>query len=376
MQLEFEAKKLVNYINSVGLNIPPRKPSHKHVGAIIADAVLQSGRHGYSAQVERRVERIQDKYPSAATISGLSYLLKTEGAQELLNWSGKDEQGRFCQTVSFFENEGVNTFDDLRKWLESEANRARLITKSNRVDKAGIAEISDATADYYRVLVRLPNAVKIDRRVESFLKGAGIRIGIYEYKDLQTIVQLAAKQLNTIPSDLDAAIWGFQGLGNGEGGQMTKSRPAIKEDYVYEFAAANGLPNLRKIIEEMKQPQGFNAAKFRHARKGEIVCMLEAQLGPSWISHLEQYEWKGKPHGQIHRGWLPEYERRRKEFEDTPEGKQWLKIIARGNEVVVGLSKEQKGKIQKLAVEWAIDESAAARILISLSLRQTCDRTQ
>ncbi len=147
MQLEFEVKKLVYYINSLGLEILEREPSHQHVGAIIADAVLQGGGHRYETQVKPRVKRIIDKYPAASNILGLSSLLKTQGAQALLNWFGKDEQGRFRQTVSFFENEQINTFDDLRKWLESEANRDRLVTKNNRVDKAGIREIRNATAD-------------------------------------------------------------------------------------------------------------------------------------------------------------------------------------------------------------------------------------
>ena len=214
MELEIEAKKLVNYIKRLGLEIPTRKPSHKHVGAIIADAVLQGGGRRYKTQVEPRVERIRDKYPAADTISGLSSLLKTEGAQALLNWSGKDEQERFCQTVYFFENEQINTFDNLRKWLESEDNRDRLVTKSNRVDKAGISKIADATADYYRVLVRLPDAVKVDSRVKKFLRDAGVTLGKYE--ESRAIVQLAARQLGKRPIDLEGAIWNYREKENKE----------------------------------------------------------------------------------------------------------------------------------------------------------------
>jgi hypothetical protein len=229
MQLEFEAKKLVDYINSLGLNIPPRKASHEHVGAIIADAVLQGGGHRYKIQVEPRVERVRNRYPAAGTVSGLSSLLKSQGPQALLNWSGEDEQQRFRQTVAFFVKEHVNTFDDLRRWLRSEANRDRLITRSDRVDKAGIAEISDATADYYRVLVRLPDAVKVDSRVEQFLTDAGISVRGYKYAEKRTIVQLAAKELGVRPIDLDGAIWAYQEERRLKGGKsMNKGTGATR----------------------------------------------------------------------------------------------------------------------------------------------------
>ena len=58
-----------------------------------------------------RLERMRDTYPNADTISGLSILLKTKGAQELLNWHGEDELERFRMTVRFFENEQVETFN-------------------------------------------------------------------------------------------------------------------------------------------------------------------------------------------------------------------------------------------------------------------------
>jgi hypothetical protein len=202
MAVQVEAKKLVNYVNYLGLNIPSRKPSHKHVGAILADAVLQVG-HQYKTQVKPRVDHIKNNYRAAETVSGLASLLKLVGPPALLNWLGKDEQKRFSQTVSFFESEQVNTCDDLRKWLKSDTNRHRLITN--------IAKISDATADYYRVLVRLPDAVKIDSRVKRFLTKAGINVRMYEYKELRTIVQLAARQLGKKPIDLDSAIWNYEG---------------------------------------------------------------------------------------------------------------------------------------------------------------------
>jgi hypothetical protein len=224
-ELITEAQKLVEYIVSIGLNIPARKPPNKHVGGIIADAVLQVVGHQWETQVGPQVNRIREKYPEADTISGLFSLLGTVGAQELMNWKGKDEQNSFRQTITFFMKEKINTFDDLRKWLESEDNRDRLITKSLRNDKAGIANIANRTADYYRILVGLPNAVKVDSRVDDFLKASGIKGLRYEQK--RYIVQLAAEMLGKRPIDLDKAIWDYKS-GSGSRGDNILEKSKVE----------------------------------------------------------------------------------------------------------------------------------------------------
>jgi len=102
MELEVEARKLVNYINSLGLNIPSRKPSHKHVGAIIADAVMQI-RHRYETHVAGRIARLRTEYPQAATVSGFLHLLQTVGAQKLLGgWKGQQEHKRLYDHARVF----------------------------------------------------------------------------------------------------------------------------------------------------------------------------------------------------------------------------------------------------------------------------------
>jgi len=157
-------------------------------------------------------------YPKADTISGLSALLKNKGAQELLDWYGEDELERFSLTVRFFEKEHIETFDNLRDWLKPD-NRDRLITKSSLINKAGIPKIANATADYYLVLVGLPDAVKVDTLVQKFLVEAGI-VNKHTYEEKRSIVQLAAKQLEKRPIDLDGAIWNYEEKRNKEKDEM------------------------------------------------------------------------------------------------------------------------------------------------------------
>lgn len=214
--LQSEVRKLVDHICSLGgdFKIVRAKPE-VHIGAVITDAVLQVG-HRWKTHVEPRVERIKTDYPNAATICVLLHLLETVGECGLLNWNGIDEQERFRLTIHFFAHEGINTVDDLTKWLESEDNRDRLISKSTCVDKAGIPKIADKTADYYRVMVGLPDAVAVDRFIKEFFDEAGIEIRRYKYKDLRAIVQLAAGPLSIVkgteikPLDLDQSIWKYK----------------------------------------------------------------------------------------------------------------------------------------------------------------------
>ena len=219
-ELEAEAKKLVGHINSLRLQILRRKPSHEHIGAIIVDAVLQIG-HRYETHVGPRAERLRKNYPEAATISGFLRLLKTVGARKLIDWKGANVQKAIYDHAKFFASEGIETFPDLYKWLGAEENRDRLITELPEID--GIGRIGDKTADYYRVLVRHPDAVKVDSRVEEFLKDADIDVTKYAYKGLRSIVELAAKQLGKRPIDLDGAIWNYQGREKRDG-ERRKSR--------------------------------------------------------------------------------------------------------------------------------------------------------
>ena len=219
-----DAAKVVAHIQSLGSSFKILKATPaNHIGAVIADAVLQVG-HRWKTHVAKRVKDIENNYPSAATLSGLSAI---HDAQKLLNWNGVDEQRRFRQTVEFFSNERVSgktidTVSDLSKWLASAVNRNRLLTRSPRSDKAGIPKIADKTVDYYCVLVGIPNAVAIDSLLREFLKDAGIKgVGPSQYSMARAIVQLAAKQMHIRPIDLDRSIWEFQ---SGKGAKRKNMR--------------------------------------------------------------------------------------------------------------------------------------------------------
>ena len=247
-ELQAEAARLAAYIQSLGggFRVLKAQPSN-HAGAIIVDAVLQVG-HRWKTHVEKRIKRIEFKYPDAATISGLLRLLAAVGEKELLDWNGNDEQRRFRQTIEFFSQEDVdgekiNTVSQLARWLASDTNRDRLLTKSQREDRAGIPRVADKTADYYRVMVGLPDAVAIDSLIAGFLRDAKVK-GRSRYYNAKRIVQLAAPMLSTIrnedirPVDLDLSIWEYQskkqqrdGAAHAKSGVAAGPKERLKEEH-------------------------------------------------------------------------------------------------------------------------------------------------
>ncbi len=392
MQLENEAKKLVDKIDSLRLKIPKRKPPQRHVGAIITDAVLQVG-HRWKTQVSPRIRDIIVEYPEANTISGLSDLLKTRGAKQILNWSGEDEMERFRQTVEFFQNEKIETFDDLRKWLKSNVNRDRLITTNARSDKAGIPKIGKATADYYRVLVGVPEAVKVDSRVKTFLiKKAGVTARKYE--ELRTIVQIAARYLGKRPIDLDSAIWKYQGKGKDKGAEMAakiKKASQIRAQWMKDagqFCLRNGLQNECQIIGDMDWPTNWHLKNGGNGGK------------PSWWFDKRAVKanflrlWESKSISAKPNGWKDPYRRYEAldEYLKTREGTNWknknqpgwlggspmVSAIANvpssppSEAITINLLTEQKNKIQKFAAECGIDIATLIRLWTLERLHRLC----
>ena len=295
-ELQAEAAKLAAYIQSLGggFRVLKAQPSN-HAGAIIVDAVLQVG-HRWKTHVEKRIKRIESKYPDAATISGLLRLLATVGEKELLDWNGRDEQRRFRQTIEFFsqedvDGEKVSTVSQLARWLALDTNRDRLLTKSQREDRAGIPRVGDKTADYYRVLVGLPHAVAIDRLITRFLSEAAVR-GRSRYETARTIVQLAAPVLSIIrqesirPVDLDLSVWEYESRKE----QRGEAAPALsvaamgpkKKPKEEEMSAGNSGP-LKICLPASKRALLESVAKSEFGVPASILAQV-------WIiGHLEQY---------------------------------------------------------------------------------------
>jgi hypothetical protein len=192
------AEKLTQYVRSLAdfTVYESAGGSYNHMGATIADAVLQAN-NKYESNVTPRVTRILRVYSEARTTSAVVELLKSVPAKEFLNWGGEDRALRFCQIAGLFKTERLETEFDLRAWLESRANRAKL---------DAIYGIGEKTIDYFKILCGESTSA-IDRHLLGFLDLAGIKTS--SYQGAQNVINATADLLGIDRACFDHSIWQF-----------------------------------------------------------------------------------------------------------------------------------------------------------------------
>src|ERR1039458_7012053 len=86
-ELEF-ARRIADYADDLGVRHSrvSLRVTSAHLGAVLADAILQAG-VSYRTVVRMRVERIHLQFPDAATLPGLITFLEQQGAGEFLLWN-------------------------------------------------------------------------------------------------------------------------------------------------------------------------------------------------------------------------------------------------------------------------------------------------
>jgi len=184
----------------------------EHVGRVAVDGVLQVG-HDYEKQVRKRVEKIRS-YQEARTVSGFKLLLKSQGIKQLLDFDSQGTEKDLLDVAQFFSSQGIESYTELREWLELEEHRDDLLSVKSKLglNTRTPFKIADKTADYFRLLVCHWDAVAVDKGIKSLLAQAEVvafNSNRYSYKEKKAIVQLAALELECRPIDLDQSIYHF-----------------------------------------------------------------------------------------------------------------------------------------------------------------------
>jgi len=192
-----DAEILASYVRSLpDFTFVAAMDRYNHMGAIVADAVLQANNR-YNATVKPRVDQILAQYPHACTTSSILDVLQSTGATDFLNWKGVDRAERFCQVIELFKAERVEAESDLQKWLSQDSNLPKLIS---------IKGIGPKTVDYFKILVGIPTSA-IDRRLRKFLGLAGLTLN--PYADAQSVINSTADILGKDRACFDHSIWLF-----------------------------------------------------------------------------------------------------------------------------------------------------------------------
>lgn len=196
-----EPEKLANYIRSLaGFERYTPGGKYGHIGATLANAVLQSN-NNYQRNVRPRVERIREEYARATSLQDIKRLLDKITAQEFLHWNGTRKPKTFNDLIELLSQEGVNTEDDLRQWLQRDDSKAKLLK---------IPFVGQKTVDYLKNLVGLDEEA-IDRHLLRFLERAGL--GKLNYERGKEVVHRTADLMGWRRADLDHSIWRYMSGG-------------------------------------------------------------------------------------------------------------------------------------------------------------------
>jgi hypothetical protein len=190
------ARRIADHADRLGVQRAPvaSRVACEHLGAVLADAVLQAG-VSYRTVVRIRIERILSQFPETATLSGLTALIEYGSAADFLLWNHPTKVTRFLSLAQLLALNDIETTFDLKHWLWRDDAREHML------DLHGIGP---KTHDYLCCLVGI-DCIAVDRHIRTFASEAGVTVS--DYNGLKSAVSYAADLLGMARRDFDAWIW-------------------------------------------------------------------------------------------------------------------------------------------------------------------------
>lgn len=190
------AQKVATHAVSLGaMNAPRyRRPCATHLGAMMADAVLQPGLN-YRTVVYPRIKRIIKEFPETSTLIEVCKVIESDRLSDFLSWTHSEKLNRFCELALYFDEKEVNTVDTLCRQIGCKHFRSGLLD---------IVGIGPKTVDYISCLSGI-DTIAVDRHIIKFAHEAGVNLNNYEH--LRTIFSYAADLLDIPRRNFDSWIW-------------------------------------------------------------------------------------------------------------------------------------------------------------------------
>lgn len=177
------------------------RPIYHHMGAVLADSVLQSGLN-YEKVVKPRIASIFETFPHASTLNTLIEVIETEGSSKFLRWQHGEKIARFDSLVTFVAKAKIENTCELGEALQEDSFRSKI----QRVRGVG-----PKTVDYMACLVGV-DCIAVDRHVRGFAEFVGLEDGSYNY--LRDVFSFAADLLSISRREFDSIIWYYQSSQN------------------------------------------------------------------------------------------------------------------------------------------------------------------
>lgn len=201
-------RKLIDYISenkNFYILFSERCVYSEHIGALFTDIILQAGLD-YKRVVKPRVEFILNNYPETCSVKSFYFILKENGAENVLLWNNKEKIERIYSLINFCFLNKLNTSSDIKCFLTLEDNQKEFLN---------IRGIGYKTLDYFLKLLN-SDTVAVDRHIYAFLEKAGIKSTDYFF--VKSIVEYAADIMNISRRSMDCSIWHY----------MTNSNEAVQ----------------------------------------------------------------------------------------------------------------------------------------------------
>ncbi len=196
LDMLFAARRIADYAKDEGvlLKNEPSRVICEHLGAALADSVLQAGLN-YRTVVFPRVRRILQTYPNCQTVSSLIPLIESGNANIFLDWGHHEKILRFEALVFFLHKLDIDDVLDLRSHLICSRFRENIQTLNG---------IGPKTVDYMACLIGI-DSIAVDRHVRTFAKAAGVTDDGYHF--LKESFCYAADLLSISRREFDSWLW-------------------------------------------------------------------------------------------------------------------------------------------------------------------------
>lgn len=200
MTIDGDTAKLLAFMDSHGIDASTEASrGWASIGAIIVDACLQR-RQNYEATVKPRVDGLLAAWPDAQTTSGFRKRLATGALSDVIDWPSPGRLAQIDDLTCVFEDQGIETVEQLRATLTGPATRPVL-----REALAGVRHVSPKTLDYIDTLSGLATGDAVDVRIRRVAGAAGIEDT--SYANMSAVIHAAADSRGWRAEDLDAALW-------------------------------------------------------------------------------------------------------------------------------------------------------------------------
>ncbi len=196
IQILKNARNIANFATSEGVLSKKlvRRPSYGHIGAVLADSILQAGLN-YSSVVRPRIDNILRTFPEMDRVSHLVKLVNSKQTGSFLSWKHPEKIARFEDLVVFLYNNKVESATELHSHLLCDAFCCDLLQLNG---------IGPKTIDYMSCLVGI-DSIAVDRHIRSFATRVGVEKGNYQF--LKKVFCCAADLLSLARRDFDAWVW-------------------------------------------------------------------------------------------------------------------------------------------------------------------------